>query len=120
MNLVKLIYELKILSSAGFTPQVSSCVNCGKEELPFSFSAITGGVLCRHCASLFGLSPMKEHTRAFMEYILESKLSKSLYEVKVDDETLSDACHYTEEFVEAHVFEKLKTLESYKKLVKMS
>ena len=44
-------YEMRLLDSVGFRPQLFECVNCGREILPedqyFSFTA--GGVICPRC-----------------------------------------------------------------------
>lgn len=44
-------YEMRLLDSVGFRPQLFECANCGREILPedqfFSFTA--GGVICPRC-----------------------------------------------------------------------
>ena len=44
-------YEMRLLDSVGFRPQLFECANCGREILPedqyFSFKA--GGVICPRC-----------------------------------------------------------------------
>lgn len=44
-----IMYELKLYKKAGFAPVVDKCVNCGLNELPYSFSIKEGGYLCNQC-----------------------------------------------------------------------
>lgn len=43
------IFELKLLSAAGYRPQTERCVHCGAKEKRFFFSAAKGGFLCVDC-----------------------------------------------------------------------
>jgi DNA repair protein RecO (recombination protein O) len=43
------VYEMKVASSAGYAPMLVECVNCGRQDGPFRFSANTGGALCTLC-----------------------------------------------------------------------
>lgn len=42
-------YEMKIVNAAGYAPLLDECVNCGKSQGPFRFSATAGGALCHQC-----------------------------------------------------------------------
>lgn len=119
IHLLKIIYDLRILKESGFLPRTASCVSCDSEEGPFSFSAISGGVLCRKCASLLGLKPEKGRAIEFMDYIINSPFTGALFKSVVDTETLESATRYTESFISCHVAEQMKTLDYFKKLVKM-
>jgi DNA repair protein RecO (recombination protein O) len=43
------VYELKVASAAGYAPVLDECVNCGRQEGTFRFSAAAGGALCQSC-----------------------------------------------------------------------
>jgi DNA repair protein RecO (recombination protein O) len=43
------IFELKMLSVAGYRPQLDQCLHCGEEDKPFYFSVAKGGILCQDC-----------------------------------------------------------------------
>jgi DNA repair protein RecO (recombination protein O) len=47
-----IMYELKMYQKGGFAPVVDRCVNCGRNELPYTFSIREGGFLCPHCTSI--------------------------------------------------------------------
>lgn len=115
----KLLYDLKLLQAAGFTPETEECVSCQRKEGPFAFSALSGGVLCKRCASISGIPFTKERTLQMISVILRSPLSKSLYEFSADGETVKDALRLTEAFISVHIRDEIKTLEYYNKLVKM-
>lgn len=116
---MKLLFDLKLLHSAGFAPETEECVSCRGTEAPFSFSALSGGVLCGKCAKKAGLSPSDESALRLTDYILKSPLSKKLYMLKAKPETVNNALKMTESFIAVHIRDELKSLEYYKKLVKM-
>ncbi len=43
------IYEWKVAAASGYSPVLDSCVNCGRTEGVFRFSAASGGALCPVC-----------------------------------------------------------------------
>jgi len=43
------IYEMKVAAFAGYSPVLDACVNCGRTESEFVFSAPAGGALCAAC-----------------------------------------------------------------------
>ncbi len=45
------IFEVKMLSHLGITPELNRCVNCGATEGHFAFSIQEGGLICHHCVS---------------------------------------------------------------------
>ena len=118
-NLIRIIYDLKILKASGFEPRTNSCVSCEAEDGPFAFSAVSGGVLCRRCASLLGLKADNSRAIEFMDYILSAPFTGAIFKSNVDSDTLEKATKYTESFISCHVTEQMKTLDYFKKLVKM-
>lgn len=49
LDLVVAAYTFKVLSHAGWRPELTSCISCGDEALSH-FSAMAGGLLCASCA----------------------------------------------------------------------
>jgi DNA repair protein RecO (recombination protein O) len=43
------VYEMKVASAAGYAPVLDECVNCGRQDGLFRFSAMAGGALCLSC-----------------------------------------------------------------------
>lgn len=52
LDILLLMYELKMFKKGGFAPQLNHCVNCGRTEDTFSFSIREGGLLCSRCRHL--------------------------------------------------------------------
>jgi DNA repair protein RecO (recombination protein O) len=49
-KIVMMIFELKILQAAGYSPQLSECVECsGPLVRPFTFHPRLGGMICQQC-----------------------------------------------------------------------
>jgi DNA replication and repair protein RecO len=48
-QILKNIFEMKMLPVLGFRPQVDGCALCGRKEGPFVFSVKEGGFLCYGC-----------------------------------------------------------------------
>ncbi|WP_173916109.1 DNA repair protein RecO [Halobacillus sp. Marseille-Q1614] len=70
-EILAMMYELKIYRKAGFAPKVDACLNCGREEGPFSFSVVEGGLLCFRCKQrdpqAYGLTdPLSRLLRLFL------------------------------------------------------
>ncbi|WEK53042.1 MAG: DNA repair protein RecO [Candidatus Cohnella colombiensis] len=43
------VYEMRVVSTAGYAPILDECVHCGKQEGDFRFSFVAGGALCHNC-----------------------------------------------------------------------
>ncbi|WP_088102508.1 DNA repair protein RecO [Halalkalibacter urbisdiaboli] len=43
------IFEMKMMSVAGISPQLDACISCGTTDLPVAFSIRHAGFLCNHC-----------------------------------------------------------------------
>lgn len=52
-EVITFIYETKMLATAGITPRLDSCANCGNNDTRFiGFSIKEGGFLCHHCLTI--------------------------------------------------------------------
>lgn len=51
-NIPIMMYELKLYRKGGFEPTLDKCVNCGRQQPPFSFSISEGGYLCKSCKAI--------------------------------------------------------------------
>lgn len=68
MELIKCVFELRMLSSLGFSPELDCCVVCGDTEKLSFFSAESGGVVCRNCCNIKDASIITSNTVAAMRY----------------------------------------------------
>ncbi|WP_256760197.1 DNA repair protein RecO [Cohnella sp. WQ 127256] len=48
-QIVLRVYEMKVISAAGYAPMLDECVNCGRQDGIFRFSSNAGGALCSSC-----------------------------------------------------------------------
>ncbi len=67
---LKVLYELRLMSVAGFMPYTESCMSCGREN-PSVFSPEAGGLMCTTCSPS---PPLSSAARS----LLCGYLSKSL------------------------------------------
>jgi DNA repair protein RecO (recombination protein O) len=52
LDILRSIYEIKMLHVAGILPKINGCANCQKQEGHFLFSIREGGFLCEACRSI--------------------------------------------------------------------
>lgn len=50
IEILTMVYELKMFKKGGFAPELRYCVNCSKQnEEHYHFSILEGGILCSRC-----------------------------------------------------------------------
>ena len=127
-KLVRAVFELKMLSVGGISPQVYECVKCRKKENLHWFSAKSGGCICKACADRLweaelteaeqngGLVvgehyvPVSGSTLYTMQYILATPI-ESLYTFTVSEDVLQQLTKILKEFVGVHIGRQCKSLE---------
>lgn len=113
---IKAAFELKLISAAGFQPDIESCCVCGEAEPEEPVFMIENGILCcRKCHSAeSGLSQIiNGDVLSAMRFIITSNL-KNYISFKLsgeDTKLLSRAC---ESFFLKHTDRKFTTLEYWK------
>ena len=128
VELVRAIFELKMLSVGGISPQVYECVKCRKKEDLHWFSAKSGGCVCKSCADKLweeevhaggqneGLAVGERYLPVFgsalytMQYILATPI-ESLYTFTVTEDVLAQLKKILKEFTDLHIGRKFKSLE---------
>lgn len=131
-ELVRAVFELKMLSVCGVSPQVFECVRCRKREALVWFSAKSGGCVCNVCgrtprtepegeaepASVFfagDLATVSGSTLYTMQYILTTPI-ESLYTFTVSAEVLVELKRILKQFLSVHMDRRLKSLEMLEEL----
>ncbi len=123
-ELVRAIFELKMLSVGGVSPQVYECIKCRKKENLHWFSAKSGGCICESCADKLWEEEMREmgltvgerylpvsgSTLYTMQYILATPI-ESLYTFTVSADVLRQLKKILKEFLDLHIGRKFKSLE---------
>jgi len=110
-DLVKCIFELRILLENGEYPEVFKCVKCGKSKELISFSALSNGMLCSDCdVKVKDGMELNKSTIYTMQYILSSDL-KHLYTFVVKDNVLSELNAVMKRYMSLHIDREFKSLE---------
>lgn len=110
-KLIRYIFELKIMSINGYTPQVFECVSCGTTENVHLFSFAKGGLVCSNCkkgeSELMGLDGSTIYT---MQYIILTPVEK-LYTFTVNEQVLRELRKVMERYMKMMIDVKFKSLE---------
>ena len=113
-KLIRVVYEMKIMSLGGEAPQVFECVKCGKQNSPtesYRFSTDCGGILCEACTGFDrnGIN-IQTSTLYSIQYIISREIEK-LYTFKVTDEVLKELMECCSSYLSRYVDHKFKSLE---------
>lgn len=132
VELVRAVFELKMLSVGGVSPQVYECVKCRKKEELVWFSAKRGGCICKSCGQISRemseqesssvmsgfaerLQPISGSTLYTMQYILSTPI-ESLYTFTVKEDVLWQLKKVLKQFLSVHIDRKFKSLEMLEEL----
>ena len=125
-QLVRAIYELKIMELNGETPQVFGCVKCGKgftdpnssnslqepqRSERYYFSADSGGILCDACIS-YDRNAISINTSTLytMQYIISKEIEK-LYTFKITEEVLQELKRCMKHYLIRYIDHDFKSME---------
>lgn len=110
-KLIRYIFELKIMSINGYTPQVFECVSCGTTENVHLFSFLKGGLVCQNCKQGAGdLIGMDGSTLYTMQFIILTPVEK-LYTFAVSDQVLKELKRFMDRYMKRMVDTGFKSLE---------
>jgi DNA repair protein RecO (recombination protein O) len=111
IELVRYVFELKLIALSGEAPQVFECVKCGVKEGYYRFSVKLGGVLCEGCRRA-AQDSVRISTSAIytLQYILSSNVEK-LYSFTVTPEVLRELKSVIDEYRKEYVNHDFKSLE---------
>jgi DNA repair protein RecO (recombination protein O) len=127
-ELIRSIYELKIMTVNGEAPQVFGCVKCETNSINpdmqeeqsrsnrYYFSAESGGILCGACRG-YDKSAISINTSTLytMQYIISKEIEK-LYTFKVTNEVQKELNQCIKRYLEHYVDHEFKSLEMLKSL----
>ena len=107
IELIRCIYEIKILAFYGIGIEASRCVKCGKTENLIWFDAKECGVVCKDCEH--GKVKVSPSTLYTLQYIMYSSIQK-LYTFKVSDDVLWELKKIIREYMRYHIDHEFKSL----------
>lgn len=122
-QLIRAIFELKIISLNGEAPQVFGCVKCEKNSRSYSleegklplgryyFSPSCGGILCENCRG-FDKTAVSINTSTLytMQYIISKEIEK-LYTFRVTEEVFAELKLCIEDYLACYIDHEFKSLE---------
>lgn len=113
LDLIKAVTELKLISLAGFMPDLTACADCGAEEGAFRFSYTDGGILCGNCNTDINKTVTLTPTLlAAMRHIIYAPFEK-IYSFEIPQNDLEQLSKITEAYVSAQSEHHFKTLDFY-------
>ena len=117
-QLIRCIYELKMISINGEAPQVFHCVLCGEQNGEMHFSAASGGNVCQNCMKkVADVRNMQEATLYAIQYIVHSSVEK-LYTFTVSDEVLKELFGIAKRYVEVFIGKEFQSMQMLEMLGK--
>lgn len=121
-QLVRAIFELKIMALNGESPQVFRCVKCDRslqeqkdkaeaQEMHYYFSAVCGGILCEGCRG-YDKNAISINTSTLyaMQYIISKEIEK-LYSFTVSEEVLNELKRCIKAYLECYIDHEFKSLD---------
>ncbi len=120
MKLVRYIFELKLFTINGLSPQVFQCVKCGKDkdlESYYRFSSRSGGLLCGSCTSDVGDTiRIGPSTIYALQFIVSTPIEK-LYSFTVSEEVLRELKRCTDQYRKLYIDKEIKSLKVIEKML---
>ena len=109
-QLIRRIFELKVLDFDGEAMAAFSCTKCGSEQLS-AFYLPENGLLCKECAKeMPGQEPLLESTIYTLQYILSTPLNK-LYSFQVSEPVYKELDSVIGMYFNKHIPKKFNSLE---------
>jgi len=109
-EVLKFIYELKLMALQGFAPELFCCVGCGgKLSGRIRFSPASGGVICEKCRGFSGIAISPEVLTVLRRFLRCTY--EELCQLKVKESLKSPISNVLRAFVEHHIDRKLKALD---------
>ncbi len=117
VDLVKAVFELRLISALGFQPQLDECGACGKalEPAKAHFHAAEGTAMCAECASGTDAAPITDSCLALARRTLAVP-EKTAYAVKASDVLVSEFAAFCERYLLAQLQRGFSTLDFYHKI----
>lgn len=120
-KLLKIIYELRLMSIIGYAPNLTVCTHCGEHSEKYYFNSEAGGILCEKCVIDMKNKrnfTLREGTLYAMRYILYID-KKKLFSFKLAPKIQEELDIIIQDFLLTHIQKKLKSKEFLDKILKL-
>ena len=112
---IKAAFELRLMSLAGYEPDLTACAACGREPERPLLSLQDGRVYCTACPHGGDTLPLCPDSLAAMRYILSAP-AKKLFSFSIDGEAADRLSWAAEAFLLRQTERRFGTLEYYKQV----
>lgn len=116
-EIIKAVFELRLMCLSGFEPQAAFCPVCGREDMISPCLSLEGGVV--HCAecSVEGESlHISRGTLDALRYIISAD-GKKIFSFSLDTENQKQLSRTCEAYLKAQLGRDFKTLDFYKSVL---
>ena len=114
---IKVVFELRGISLAGFMPNFSQCCDCQTEQGIVSFDLANGLVRCGNCIRVApNIAEINDALRNACLYITQSEMNK-IFSFDMPDELLEYLNGLTERYVALHMDKELRSLDYLKNII---
>lgn len=111
---IKAIFELRLMTFAGYMPDLVECADCGKlDDNGMFFSPVEGQIFCGSCVKNHTCLALPNGVLFAMRHICYSENSK-LFSFTLPEESMKYLSDITEQFMLMQTSKKFKTLDFYK------
>lgn len=110
---VKAVFELRLMTIAGYAPELHSCVRCGNTEHRLVAFDLSGGTVCENCASSVIFIPAAIHKA--LVFVTEGN-EKSIFSFTLTPDVQKIFSALCENYVIRQLDTEFKTLAFYKSL----
>lgn len=117
-TMLKSIFELRLMTEAGFMPDVVGCKKCGAfEPKELYFSVSDGGFVCSGCAddAKNGSHRLELAELSAVRHIVLADFNR-LYNFRLSDESMKRLSFFAESYLLTHLERSFSTLDFYKSL----
>lgn len=110
---LKAIVELRMMSLAGYMPDLTVCGDCGKDSKDtFYFSPVEGQIFCGDCLKNHTCLELSSSVLSAMRYICLCEDGK-LFSFTLSEENMNYLSFVTGEFIKSQTRKTFKTLDFY-------
>ena len=117
------LFELKLISSAGYTPDLASCLRCGEvlrtKEGKLWFNLESGGIICNSCVhkAELGILPVSRGTLALMQQWISMEVEQ-FWRIKGAAYNLQELDRLLPAYLEYHLEQKIPSVNLRDNLVR--
>ncbi len=111
-RLLKVVYELKLMSVIGFSPNMHGCTQCGNSRETLHFNSSIGGLICMECMAELNSRnniAISNGTLQSMRYILYSDMKK-IFSFEASEKVFKELEVVIQDFILTHIGKEFKSL----------